>query len=117
MPNCIRVRYLKEKMKQLIIFLLLTSTFFSQEKNDTIFLNKKPVKKDSLIVVNKQIDTVFVAKDSIKNNVKEELFTDRDLDKIDSLLVDEKFNSSLFYAFKKSFIRKYGIFPKTRTRF
>ena len=95
MPNCIRVRYLKEKMKQLIIFLLLTSTVFSQEKNDTIFLNKKPVKKDSLIVVDKQIDTVFVAKDSIKNNVKEELFTDRDLDKIDSLLVDEKFNSSL----------------------
>ena len=68
-------------MKKLIIFLLLTSSIFSQEK------------KDSIIKV--KTDTLFIAKDSITKPVKEELFSDKDLKTIDSLIVEEKFNSAL----------------------
>ncbi|AUC21378.1 MULTISPECIES: lytic transglycosylase domain-containing protein [Polaribacter] len=53
-------------MNKLIIFLLFTSTIFSQIKKDTL---KEPVRKS--------------------------FFSDADLDAIDSLLVDEKFNSAL----------------------
>jgi membrane-bound lytic murein transglycosylase D len=68
-------------MKKLFIILLLSTTIFSQQK------------KDSLITV--KIDTLFIAKDSIKEPIKKEFFTDNDLQVIDSLLVDEKFNSAL----------------------
>ena len=68
-------------MKKLIIFLLLTSTVFSQQKKDSIFSVEK--------------DTLFIAKDSIVKPVRELLFSDEDLNTIDSLLVEEKFNSSL----------------------
>jgi membrane-bound lytic murein transglycosylase D len=67
--------------KKLLIFLLITSYVFSQEKKDSI----KKVEKD----------TLFLAKDSIKKPLKENLFSDNDLNTIDSLLVEEKFNSSL----------------------
>ncbi|PQJ69027.1 MULTISPECIES: lytic transglycosylase domain-containing protein [Polaribacter] len=69
-------------MKQLIIFLLITSSIFSQEKKDTLSLNTKA-------------DTVFIAKDSIKEPIDQSFFSDSDLDLIDSLLVNEKFNSLL----------------------
>ncbi|MCL7752756.1 lytic transglycosylase domain-containing protein [Polaribacter sp. Z022] len=68
-------------IKKLIIFLLLTSTVFSQEKKDSSSVIKK--------------DTIFIAKDSITKSLKKELFTDEDLKLIDSLLVNEKFNSAL----------------------
>ena len=68
-------------MKKILLFLLFTSSIFSQEKNDSIL---KPI-----------IDTLFIAKDSIKKTNKKEFFTDNDLKLIDSLLVNEKFNSPL----------------------
>ena len=70
-----------QKTKLLLLFLLFTTLIFSQEKNDSIL---KPT-----------IDTLFIAKDSIKDTIKKEFFTDDDLKLIDSLLVNEKFNSPL----------------------
>ena len=60
-------------MNKLIIFLLFTSTIFSQIKKDTL----------------------FITKDTLKEPVRKSFFSDADLDAIDSLLVDEKFNSAL----------------------
>jgi membrane-bound lytic murein transglycosylase D len=68
-------------MKQFLFFFCISCAIFSQEKNDTIIQPK--------------IDTLFIAKDSIKKPLKKEFFTDDDLKLIDSLLVDEKFNSPL----------------------
>lgn len=68
-------------MKKFFIFLLITNAIFSQQE------------KDSLSTI--KIDTLIVAKDSIKTPVIKEFFTDNDLKLIDSLLVDEKFNSPL----------------------
>ncbi|MHB0755983.1 lytic transglycosylase domain-containing protein [Polaribacter sp. M15] len=68
-------------MKNIVLFLLISTSFFSQEKTDSILIPK--------------IDTLFIAKDSIKKTLKKEFFTDDDLKLIDSLLVDEKFNSPL----------------------
>lgn len=63
-----------------VFFLGITFTISSQEK-DSIPIQKK--------------DTLFIAKDSIKEPLKKEFFTDDDLKLIDSLLVDAKFNSPL----------------------
>ena len=68
-------------MKQFLFFFCISCAIFSQEKNDTIIQPK--------------IDTLFIAKDSIKKPLKKEFFTDDDLKLIDSLLVDEKFSSPL----------------------
>ena len=68
-------------MKKILLLILMSTTVFSQEKNDSIL---KP-----------KIDTVFIAKDSIKKPLKKEFYTDKDLKLIDSLLVDAKFNSPL----------------------
>jgi membrane-bound lytic murein transglycosylase D len=68
-------------MNKLLVFLFLSVSIFSQEKKDSI--------------INFKIDTLFVAKDSIKKNIKKDFFSDDDLKKIDSLLVNQKFNSSL----------------------
>ena len=85
-------------MKKLIIFLLLTSSIFSQEKKDTLFLKVKTdisfVAKDSLIKQVK-VNPSFIAKDSITQSVEEDFFSDSDLKTIDSLLVEERFNSAL----------------------
>ncbi|QNM85135.1 transglycosylase SLT domain-containing protein [Polaribacter pectinis] len=70
-------------MKQFLFFLLISISIFSQEKKDTIFLSKT------------KVDTLFIAKDSLKNPIKKDLFSDSDLETIDSLLIEEKFNSSL----------------------
>jgi membrane-bound lytic murein transglycosylase D len=69
--------------KQFLFFLLLPIAVFSQEKKDSIFISDI------------KIDTVFIAKDSLKELVKKELFSDTDLKTIDSLLIDDKFNSAL----------------------
>ena len=68
-------------MKKLIIFILISSTLFSQEK------------KESSMGASK--DSLFTFKDSITNQVKKAFFSDHDLVVIDSLLIEEKFNSSL----------------------
>ncbi|WP_298781170.1 lytic transglycosylase domain-containing protein [uncultured Polaribacter sp.] len=68
-------------MNKLLIFLFFSISIFSQEKKDSILIVKK--------------DTFFIAKDSIKIIKQEDFFSDHDLKTIDSLLVDEKFNSSL----------------------
>ncbi|MEE9406896.1 MAG: transglycosylase SLT domain-containing protein [Polaribacter sp.] len=70
-------------MKQFLFFLFFSLSVFSQEKIDTIIA---PIVK---------VDTLFVAKDSLKQPIKKVLFSDTDLKTIDSLLVEEKFNSSL----------------------
>ena len=68
-------------MKKLLFSLLfLTFSAFSQEK-DTLSITKK--------------DTLFIAKDSIKEPVKPNLFSDQDLKIIDSLLIQDKFDSAL----------------------
>lgn len=68
-------------MKKFFLFLLITNAIFSQQEIDSLSTVK--------------IDTLFVAKDSIKTPVVKEFFTANDLKLIDSLLVDEKFNSPL----------------------
>lgn len=68
-------------MKQLFIFLLLTTSLFSQKKQDSIITIAK--------------DTLFIAKDSIIELEEERFFTDSDLKTLDSLLVETKFNSAL----------------------
>ena len=88
-------------MKHFLFILLFPMSLFSQEKTDTIFLPKNtielPLKKDSLLVYEVEKDTLFVANDSIKTPiiVKQEFYSDTDLETIDSLLVEEKFNSAL----------------------
>ena len=66
-------------MKKFFPLLFLTVSIFSQEK-DTMLLKQK--------------DTVVFRKDSIQKVIVE-LFSDDDLITIDSLLIDEKFNSPL----------------------
>ncbi|WP_299016070.1 lytic transglycosylase domain-containing protein [uncultured Polaribacter sp.] len=102
-------------MKKLFLFLLISSTIFSQQKKDTIFQTKK----DTIFQVEKEIsekntqiietkldttvttknaefftkasDTLALKKDSIQNT----LFADKDLTRIDSLWVSAKFKSAL----------------------
>ena len=69
-------------MKKLIVFLLITNALFSQEKKDTVFIKVNT-------------DTLYIAKDTLKEPIDDRFFSDEDLNAIDSLLVDEKFNSSL----------------------
>ena len=68
-------------MNKVLVLLFFSSIIFSQEKIDSIL---KP-----------KIDTLYIAKDSIKEPAKKEFFTDDDLRLIDSLLVSQKFNSAL----------------------
>ena len=68
-------------MNKVLVLLFFSSVIFSQEKIDSI---PKP-----------KIDTLYIAKDSIKEPAKKEFFTDDDLRLIDSLLVSQKFNSAL----------------------
>lgn len=70
-------------MKKTFLLLLLSCS--------SIFAQQQPI--DTVLTIEKKIDTTTVAKDSIKTV---ELFTDNDLKLIDSLLIDEHFNSSLF---------------------
>ena len=63
--------------KFLFLLLFISISVFSQQD------------KESVIAV--KMDTLFVAKDTIRENSKSKFFSDSDLKKIDSLLVYEKF--------------------------
>ena len=69
-------------MKKLLTLLLFTTSIFAQQ----------PI--DSLLVAKDSVDVVV--NDSINSAQNQELFSTEDLKMIDSLLVEEKFNSSLF---------------------
>ena len=68
-------------MKQILSVLVFSISFFSQAQKDNLPIIKK--------------DVVVIATDSIINPPKKLYFSDDDLRVIDSLLVDEKFNSAL----------------------
>ncbi|MEQ3500814.1 LysM peptidoglycan-binding domain-containing protein [Tenacibaculum sp. SSH1-16] len=69
-------------MKKLLTLLLFTTSIFAQQPVDSLF-----IAKDSIDVV---------VNDSINLSQNQELFSTEDLKIIDSLLIEEKFNSSLF---------------------
>ena len=66
-------------MKYFFFFFLASISVFSQQKKDSV-----PVKKDTTLIARDSIDTEAL-----------DLFSDKDLQTIDSLLVDEKFHSAL----------------------
>lgn len=68
-------------MRTFIFFVFLPFIIFAQKQKDSIVIKGK--------------DSIYFAKDSINNPNSKEFFTDEDLKKIDSLLIDEKFNSPL----------------------
>ncbi len=76
---------MKTLLKLLLVF---TGTVIAQQPIDSIYT---PV--DSVEIA---VDSIFIAKDTTQNRQIDALFSDADLKKIDSLLVEEKFNSSLF---------------------
>ncbi|WP_299063023.1 lytic transglycosylase domain-containing protein [uncultured Polaribacter sp.] len=89
-------------MKKIFIFLLLSTTIFSQEKKDSILNIKRDtllIDKDSLIETVK-LDTLSIVKDSIIQPVKPTLYSDNDLNILDSLLIENKFSSSLVDSFE-----------------
>ncbi|TDQ28568.1 lytic transglycosylase domain-containing protein [Tenacibaculum caenipelagi] len=71
-------------MKKLLTLLLFTTSIIAQQ----------PV--DSLLVAKDSVGVGFIVNDSINPTQTQELFSTADLKMIDSLLVEEKFNSSLF---------------------
>lgn len=75
-------------MKNLLLLLFFTVSIFAQQPIDST-----SVEKLNLEIA---VDSTIVAKDSIKIKQAEDLFSDADLKMIDSLLIEEKFNSSLF---------------------
>ncbi len=75
-------------MKNLLLLLLFTTPIFAQQPIDSLLVKNNEI--------NQVADSLFVAKDSIKIKKVEELFSDTDLKMIDSLLIEEKFNSALF---------------------
>lgn len=68
-------------MRYILFFLFVSVSTFSQNEIDTL----NSIKKDTLIA-----DKV-----SLKESLKKDFYTDNDLQLIDSLLVNEKFNSPL----------------------
>lgn len=75
-------------MRNLLLLLFFATSIFAQQPVDSLLMKNKEMSQ--------VIDSNFVATDSIKIKQAEELFSDADLKMIDSLLVEEKFNSSLF---------------------
>ncbi|CAM1370830.1 Lytic transglycosylase [Tenacibaculum soleae] len=75
-------------MKNILGLLFFTLSIAAQQPVDSVFVTKEQVK----IVV----DSTIIAKDTIKTQQIDALYTDADLKIIDSLLIEEKFNSSLF---------------------
>ena len=76
---------MKILLKLLLIF---TGTIIAQQPIDSIYT--------SIDSVEIAVDSILITKDTLKNRQIQALFSDADLKKIDSLLVEEKFNSSLF---------------------
>ncbi|WP_435253984.1 LysM peptidoglycan-binding domain-containing protein [Tenacibaculum sp. A30] len=71
-------------MKKLLLLLLFTTSIIAQQP------------ADSLLVAKDSINVELMVNDSINPIQNQELFSTKDLKMIDSLLVEEKFNSSLF---------------------
>lgn len=90
-------------MKKLIFLLLISTTVLSQETIiDTISVQNKAIKATEII---QQIDTIPTNQQeiiepeeiiSVETTEVVQLYSDNDLKKIDSLLVEAKFNSPLF---------------------
>ena len=74
-------------MKNLLLLFFFTVSIFAQQPVDSTLVPKS---------IEIAIDSTIVAKDSIKTKQAEDMFSDADLKMIDSLLIEEKFNSSLF---------------------
>ncbi|MDD7915275.1 lytic transglycosylase domain-containing protein [Polaribacter ponticola] len=68
-------------MNKLLLFLFFSISVFSQQEKDTTIVYKS--------------DNLFVAKDSIKKPLRQDLISDLDLKTMDSLLIEDKFNSPL----------------------
>ena len=68
-------------MNKLLLFLFFSISVFSQQEKDTTIVYKS--------------DNLFVAKDSIKKPLRQDLISDLDLKTMDSLLIEDKFNSAL----------------------
>ena len=75
-------------MRNLLILLFFTTSIFAQQPVDSILMPEK-----SLQIIR---DSTLIATDTIKIKQQEDLYSDADLKIIDSLLIEEKFNSSLF---------------------
>lgn len=72
-----------------LLFFFISTLVFSQEKKDSILQPKK----ESLLISNDSLKINL--KDTLHHLKKKQFFSDDDLREIDSLLVDEKLNSSL----------------------
>ena len=72
-------------MKKLLLLLLSTTSLLAQEPIKGLEIVKDSINNGSV-----------VAQDSITITQEEDLFTDADLKRIDSLLVEERFNAKLF---------------------
>ena len=68
-------------MNKFLLFLFFSISVFSQQEKDTTIVY--------------EADDLFVAKDSIKKTLRQDLISDLDLKTMDSLLIEEKFNSAL----------------------
>lgn len=75
-------------MKNILGLLFFTLSIAAQQPVDSVFVTKEQVKT--------VVDSTLIAKDTIKTQQIDALYTDADLKIIDSLLIEEKFNSSLF---------------------
>ncbi|WNW01276.1 LysM peptidoglycan-binding domain-containing protein [Tenacibaculum sp. HL-MS23] len=75
-------------MRNLLILLFFTTSIFAQQPVDSLLVPEKSVQIIS--------DSTLIAIDTIKIKQLEDLYSDADLKIIDSLLIEEKFNSSLF---------------------
>ncbi|WP_275315998.1 lytic transglycosylase domain-containing protein [Tenacibaculum bernardetii] len=75
-------------MRNLLILLFFSTSIFAQQPVDSLLVPEKSVQIIS--------DSTLIAIDTIKIKQLEDLYSDADLKIIDSLLIEEKFNSSLF---------------------
>ena len=75
-------------MRNLLILLFFATSIFAQQSVDSLLGQKKSIKI--------AVDSTLIAIDTIKIKQLEDLYSDADLKIIDSLLIEEKFNSSLF---------------------
>lgn len=77
-------------LKRLLIVLFFFSTYcYSQTAKDSISIKR---------------DTLEIAKDSIKSMQQEDLFTDKDIRTIDSLVIEAQFNSPLLDELDKYYM-------------
>ena len=79
-------------MRNLLILLFFTRSIFAQQPVDSLLMSEKNIQ-----IIR---DSTLIAIDTIKIKQLEDLYSDADLKIIDSLLIEEKFNSSLFDSIK-----------------